>query len=261
MRGYGITDVGRKRLVNQDSFSALQLRNDCFIAVICDGMGGVAGGGIASSIAKDVFLTELQEMLDSYFSSEVRDREPAEAFPRLLCEAVSKSNSFTYGLSVRDPGLKGMGTTLVAVLVYKDRFYVCNVGDSRLYALKDRKVTQVTKDHSYVQELLDSGRINARQARESLRKNIITRAVGVDEKIAVDTFVVPVSEADYILLCSDGLSNHLESSDLKKIILSDVLGLEKKVKTLVDLANERGGSDNITAYLIDLSDKDKRGKG
>ncbi len=253
MKGYGITDVGRKRLVNQDSFASFELENGCFTAVVCDGMGGAAGGGIASSIAKDIFLSALEKRLKSYFTDGCTEGEPAVALPRYLSEAVAESNGFTYDLSVRDPGLKGMGTTLVSALVYKDNAYVCNVGDSRLYALIGKEVSQITKDHSYVQELIDRGRISKQQAKESAQKNIITRAVGVDTTVASDTFVLPLEGISYILLCTDGLSNHLEPDDLGKIILSDVLSLEKKVKTLIDLANSRGGNDNITAYLIDLN--------
>lgn len=252
MKGSGITDVGRKRLVNQDSFSGKQMKNGCYVAVVCDGMGGSAGGGIASSIAKDVFLSELEKMLDAYFADRMSDGLPAVILPRLLSEAVTRSNAFTYELSCRDAGLKGMGTTLVAVLLYGENAYVCNVGDSRLYAFIGRECRQITKDHSYVQELLDSGKINKRQAKEDPDKNIITRAVGVEEKVSADTYVLPLENVRYILLCSDGLSNYLENIDFKKIILSDVLGFEKKVRTLVDLANGRGGSDNITAFLIDF---------
>lgn len=255
MKAYGISDVGRVRLVNQDSFTAKTMKNGCFIAVVCDGMGGSAGGGIASSIAKDVFLTELEKLIDGCVASDFIDGAPSVVLPRMLKEAVARSNAFTYDLSVHDPGLKGMGTTLVAALLYKENAYVCNVGDSRLYAFRGGRITQITRDHSYVQELIDSGRINARDAKDNANKNIITRAVGVEPKVKADAFVLPLRGVDYILLCTDGLTNYLEPKDLQKIVLSDVLGLEKKVQTLVDLANGRGGRDNVTAYLMDFGTK------
>ncbi|MBQ8215750.1 MAG: serine/threonine-protein phosphatase [Clostridia bacterium] len=255
MNGYGKTDVGRKRLVNQDTFSAVKYENDCFVAVVCDGMGGAAGGGIASSIAKDIFLTELEKLLDSYFAFPESQGAPQVILPRLLRNAVLACNSFTYDLAVRDHSLHGMGTTLVAALIYEDTLYACNVGDSRLYGFTASGVVrQITKDHSYVQALVDSGRISADDARTSSRKNIITRAIGIEATVEPDIFVVGKDESmRYYLLCSDGLSNLLDEKDLTRIVLqpTELLSLEKKVECLVELANERGGNDNITAYLLD----------
>lgn len=257
MIGYGRTDVGRKRLVNQDTFSAVHFENGCFVAIVCDGMGGAAGGGIASSIAKDIFLTELEKQLDSYFAFPDGQGTPQVVFPRILRNAVGACNSFTYDLATRDPGLHGMGTTLVAALIYEGVLYACNVGDSRLYAFtSDGKIRQVTKDHSYVQALVDSGRISAYEARNSTRKNIITKAVGIEQTVDADIFVVTLGTPErYFLLCSDGLSNLLEEKDLLRIVVqpTELLSLEKKVDCLIGLANERGGNDNITAYLIDLN--------
>lgn len=255
MNGYGKTDVGRKRLVNQDTFSAIEMKNGCFVAVVCDGMGGAAGGSIASSIAKDIFLTELERMLDAYLKAPALDGAPGVAIPRILRQAVCACNAFTHELSLRDPGLKGMGTTLVAALIYENVLYACNVGDSRLYSFSKNGVRQITKDHSYVQQLVDSGRITVSEARSNENKNIITKAVGVDEQVEADSFAVPLEEGtrQYFLLCSDGLSNLLEEKDMEKIILQpeELLSIEKKVECLIELANERGGNDNITAYLID----------
>jgi protein phosphatase len=255
MNGYGRTDVGRKRSVNQDTFSAFKMKNGCFIAVVCDGMGGAAGGSIASSIAKDIFLTELEKLLDAYMNAPSTEGAPGVAIPRILRKAVSLCNAFTHELSQRDPGLRGMGTTLVAALIYDNVLYACNVGDSRLYLLSKDGVVQITKDHSYVQALVDSGKLTASEARTNDRKNIITKAIGIEEDVEADSFAVPLEEEkeQYFLLCSDGLSNLLEERDLYKIVLQpkELLSIEKKVDCLIELANERGGNDNITAYLID----------
>lgn len=255
MNGYGKTDVGRKRLVNQDTFSAFEMKNGCFVAVVCDGMGGAAGGSIASAIAKDIFLTELEKMLDAYLLSAPLDGAPGVAIPRILRQAVRACNAFTHELSLRDPGLKGMGTTLVAALVYDGVLYACNVGDSRLYSFSEKEVRQITKDHSYVQQLVDSGRITISEARSNTKKNIITKAIGVEEQVEADSFAVLLEKGvkQYFLLCSDGLSNLLDENDMQKIILQpeELLSIEKKVECLIQLANERGGNDNITAYLID----------
>jgi protein phosphatase len=148
-----------------------------------------------------------------------------------------------------------MGTTLVAALIYDNVLYACNVGDSRLYLLSKDGVVQITKDHSYVQALVDSGKLTASEARTNDRKNIITKAIGIEEEVEADSFAVPLEEEkeQYFLLCSDGLSNLLEERDLYKIVLQpkELLSIEKKVDCLIELANERGGNDNITAYLID----------
>lgn len=258
MNGFGKTDVGRKRLVNQDTFSAIEFENGCFVAVVCDGMGGAAGGGIASSIAKDIFLTELEKLLDSYFAFPESQGAPKVMLPRILRNAVSACNSFTYDLSTRDPGLQGMGTTLVAALMHDNVLYACNVGDSRLYGFTEKSgVRQITKDHSYVQALVDSGRISADDAKNSTRKNIITRAIGIEPTVEPDVFIVGSEEKMcYYLLCSDGLSNLLDEKDLIRIVFQprDLLSVEKKVECLIGLANERGGNDNITAYLLDLKE-------
>lgn len=253
MNGCGKTDVGRTRLVNQDSFVGMPLEGG-YLAVVCDGMGGAAGGGIASSIAKDIFTTEFTKAFQNYCSSGYEDGAPATIIPRLMREAMKTCNKFTNDLSNGDPGLKGMGTTLVCALVYCKKLYVCNVGDSRAYTCFDGKVCQITKDHSYVQELIDKGRMTEEEARKNEQKNIITRAVGVEKKVKADTFVIDLtSDNGYILLCTDGLSNYLSSDDIATILTQpdEMMGFERKVQVLVDLANRRGGTDNITAYLID----------
>ncbi|MBQ8399641.1 MAG: Stp1/IreP family PP2C-type Ser/Thr phosphatase [Clostridia bacterium] len=256
MKGYGKTDVGRIRLVNQDTFSALEMDNGCFVAVVCDGMGGAAGGGIASAIAKDIFLTELEKRLDDFVYNRREDSESSLEMPRILREAVRACNAFTFDLATKDKSLHGMGTTLVAALIFKNTLYACNVGDSRLYYFSDKKAYQITKDHSYVQAMVDSGKMTVAQARNSTRKNIITKAVGIENTVDADVFSVSLEEGmQYFLLCSDGLSNLIDKEDMKRIILQpkELLGLEKKVECLIGLANERGGTDNITAYLIEAN--------
>lgn len=253
MKCYALTDVGRERSNNQDSF-AYKTVGDSLVCVVCDGMGGAAGGGIASTIAKDIYMSELQKKLREYSEHEDTEGAPETIVPRLMREAVTASNSFTYTLSVGDPSLKGMGTTLVSVVLYKDKLYFCNVGDSRAYGFFDGTPVQITKDHSYVQELIDRGRISEIDAASDPQRNIITRAIGVEDTVRADTFVMSMRSAEYVLLCTDGLSNYLSGEDMKKIIYqpSELLSFERKVQCLVDLANSRGGADNITALLIGL---------
>ena len=168
MKGFGLSDVGKKRLVNQDSFYGKELSDDCFYAVVCDGMGGAAGGGVASSIAKDVYCTELEKRLKLYF--ETKEGSAATVLPRMMRESVQVCNSFTYELSEGDRSLKGMGTTLVSALVYKSQIFLCNVGDSRAYGFSEKKSVQLTKDHSFVQELIDCGKMTEKEAKKSTQK-------------------------------------------------------------------------------------------
>ena len=260
MKGFGITDQGLVRSNNQDSFSSKMIGKDCLLAVVCDGMGGAAGGSIASSIAKDVYASEFEKFLNGYFSSDKKEGAEVVAIPRAMRASIASSNKFTHELSVGDKSLHGMGTTLVSALVCGKKIYVCNVGDSRAYAFYNDRSVQITKDHSYVQQLVDSGRLTEKEARSSEQKNIITRAIGVEDEVSADTFILDVkSDLRYILLCTDGLSNYITGEEMHRILFQpeDMLGFERKVRFLVELANKRGGKDNITVYLIDLTNERK----
>ena len=254
MKCYGVSDVGMKRLVNQDSFVSKTVADGCVVSVVCDGMGGAAGGGIASSIAKDIFTTELCKELKSYISSGYKDGAPPTIVPRIIRRACASANSFTYELSKRDPALKGMGTTLVSAVLLLEKIYICNIGDSRAYGFSQSGFRQLTKDHSVVQELVDSGKMTLEEAMLSENKNIITRAVGVEKTVKCDIFQFASEDFDYLMLCTDGLTNYLSGDDMHKILYqpSEMLSFERKVRCLIDLANDRGGKDNVTAFLIDL---------
>ena len=254
MKYYGKTDVGRKRSVNQDTFSIKQLSDDILVAVVCDGMGGVSGGGIASSIASDIYLSELTKNVAKY-ACNIDRPEPSVEIPRLLRRSVTTANSFLNALSKRDTSLTGMGTTLVSALLFEGTLYACNIGDSRLYHISKDGIEQVTRDHSYVQYLVDTGKMTAADAKKSKKKNIITRAVGIDPQVEADIFRVQTdgSGDDYFLLCTDGLSNLLEDNEILTIIRSKVYMYDElavKASMLIEAANSRGGNDNITALLI-----------
>ena len=272
MEYYGKTDVGRQRSVNQDTFGAKLLAEDVLAAVVCDGMGGASGGGIASSIALDIYLTELSKNMAKYLLAKNK-AEPSVELPRLICRSVNTANGFLNAISKRDSSLNGMGTTLVSALIFGGVLYACNIGDSRLYHIWDGGIEQITKDHSYVQYLIDSGKLSPADAKKSSKKNIITRAVGIDPQVEADVFRVEfgrkrkkgkavqpaVEEAvgdppgEYFLLCSDGLSNLLEDSEILSILRSKIYMYDElvvKVNMLIEAANSRGGNDNITALLI-----------
>lgn len=234
----GATNVGLKRKTNQDYFFAEKV-GDVYLSVVCDGMGGANGGNIASENSVKIFVSTFEELLG--ISSD---------YKIILLAAVTKANDDIYTLSRTDPDLKGMGTTMVACVLHEDRYYIVNVGDSRLYFIDKNKLTlrQVTKDHSLVQEMLESGKLTPKEAEDYPKKNIITRAIGIDETVVAD-----ISEGTYngelILLCSDGLYNFITKEDIVKIVTS-YEDINVCIDELVRTANENGGGDNITAVVM-----------
>jgi protein phosphatase len=250
MLSFGVTDVGRRRAANQDSFIIDRLSPSTLLAVVCDGMGGAAGGLEASSIACSVFADSVEADLDR-LDDRGRDVTPALC-ERILRRGVDFANAAVARRAAEDPGLAGMGTTLVAALVSGERIYVANVGDSRLYCVTDGVAEQVTHDHSYVQLLVDMGRMTEDQARKSPNKNIITRAVGTADEIECDVFTISTLP-DAILLCSDGLTNMLSPDEIGAHFspgLESEEDVSEVCRSLVEKANEKGGPDNITAVAV-----------
>ncbi len=256
----GKSDVGMRRANNQDSFSVREYENGALVAAVCDGMGGALGGQTASRTALDSFMSVIDEFMDQVKES---GRMPSSAkIAEKLRNAVSAANKEVYERSQDDPSLEGMGTTLVASLVMGSRIYTVNVGDSRMYLADTDKIVQITHDHSYVQYLVDIGKMTSEEAASSKNKNIITRAVGTEGEIESDVYITEVKKdrigtgSIHILLCSDGLSNLVDKETIYGIIKDssdgDASGTEKAVDELVETANRNGGSDNITAVIIGL---------
>lgn len=243
----GKTDVGRKRLQNQDGFSAREYAPDTAVFIVCDGMGGAKGGEEASRIALEAAIESISGDIGVILADESIDKD--KYMPKALVYAVGNANLAVYDKANAEPSFSGMGTTFVGAVICGDVMYVVNVGDSRLYIVTSDEVKQVTRDHSYVQYLVDMGMMTSEQAETSSRKNIITKAVGTDETVEPDTFTVPLEGAEYVLLCSDGLSNMVDKSEIHKIIVGDG-ELSEKTEKLVARANENGGKDNITAVLV-----------
>lgn len=241
MQLFGVTDRGCVRTENQDSYRFTQAEDLSWaVAVLCDGMGGVHGGRMASELAADCFLETAVRALQ-----QEEDAELAE----LIREAAYAANTCVYERSLAEPACAGMGTTLVAVIFRNGEAAVANVGDSRCYWIRDSRIRQVTRDHSLVRNLVDRGMITESEARNHPRKNIITRAVGLDKSVKCDVFLPQLEETDRFLLCSDGLSNLLRSSE----ILSGVVDSETPedaVEILLDQALERGAPDNVTIVLM-----------
>lgn len=249
----GKSDVGKRRQINQDSFRAMSIWDgEAVLLVVCDGMGGHQAGEIASSTAVDIFCEKL-------LSSPCEEDKPEKILEfiryTLVC-AASEANNAVFRLSEGNDGYQGMGTTLVAVIIYKNHIYAINVGDSRFYIVTEEEAKLVTKDHSFVQYLIDSGKLSEEEARSYPRKNVITRAVGIGDKLDVDFFSTPLAPwgNGYLLLCSDGLSNYTDQKVLIDTLFSKKeTSLEKKVEKLISFANAKGGSDNITVVVSDFS--------
>ncbi len=247
---FGKTDIGSVRDTNQDSFYADYL--DCdngeevFLAVVCDGMGGANGGSIASSLAVETFVNELTAGMKNV-SEEKLSKDSCEL---LLSYAAKCANSTVFETAQKNPALRGMGTTLVAMMIFSGTVYAINIGDSRLYVIGEDGICKLTRDHSYVQALIDQGKISEEQARVHPNKNVIMRAVGTDASVTADFFKI-LPDRKSFLLCSDGLSNFVDEASIEKTI-NESETVREAVNTLVEKANAAGGGDNITAVLIKI---------
>ena len=258
----GKTNIGKVRSTNQDSFAIKSFSDDVLVAVVCDGMGGVRGGNIASETAIEHFMRNFENgnVIDLKSSAQIDATRATAA----LAHAVYDANEAVYNKASTSPELSGMGTTLVACLIIGKRLYVANIGDSRLYVDFGKKLTQISEDHSYVQFLIDVGDITPEEAKTHPYRNRITRAVGIQPEVDCDFFTVELDKYPNakILLCSDGLSGQAENNDVHKIINStfkkneDAQGrLDRSVDMLIDEALECGGPDNITVILISANEK------
>lgn len=239
MKFYAITDIGRKRELNEDyiytSGQPIGALPNLFI--VADGMGGHKAGDYASMHTVDRFVEVIRELGEEHG---VQDA---------INEAVTAANAYIYQRSRENSNLSGMGTTLVLATCIGNEAIVANIGDSRLYLVNDA-MTQITRDHSLVEEMVTLGGIDREMARNHPDKNIITRAVGVKEKVAADFFEVDLTKGDKLLLCSDGLTNMLRDEEIYQIIQENK-ELEQAAKALIDAANENGGRDNIAVVLVE----------
>ena len=250
------TNVGMKRSNNQDNFMLRKYTEKTTLCVVCDGMGGIKGGEEASAIAAEAFVHTVDQFIIPYLKN--RDRQVSTSdIKRALARGVDIANERVYLRAKQSVDHKGMGTTLVGALIIDKVLFCINVGDSRLYSLKGSSIKQITKDHSYVQYLVDMGQLTKEEAERASNKNIITRAVGTEVFVEGDIYTARLEEGSYLLFCSDGLTNMVDNATLCDIISNernsskvDQVELDLKVRRLIDTANENGGSDNITAILV-----------
>ncbi len=233
------TDMGIVRENNQDSYAAGELVGGAVFAVVCDGMGGAAEGALASSVA----VKAIREKITSGYFAGMSDISVRS----LLISAVECANKAVYDISVSDEKYEGMGTTAVAAIIRNEFVYIVHAGDSRAYLLSGGKLTQLTKDHSVVQNMLDNGEITPEEAVDHPKKHIITRALGVENRINVDFCQEDFGE-DIVFLCTDGLSNYVQPDDIAEMLGGGVN--EETMKNLVDKANYNGGGDNITVVAV-----------
>ena len=237
---YGaVTDIGKVRRINEDNYYVCE-KPPFPYAVVADGMGGHEAGEIASMMVVDI----IREYLEKNLSEELDYVEAGE----VIRQAFISANSIIYEYAKEHYKVMGMGTTTTLAMIYSGKVIIAHVGDSRAYMIDKKKITQVTKDHSYVQELVSRGEITQEMAKHHPKKNFITRAMGAEETVKVD-IIIKEYKGEKVALCSDGLTNFVEDEEIKTY-LNGRRTLQKSAQALVDLANERGGGDNITIAVL-----------
>ena len=243
MQCWGLTDPGSVRSQNQDAFQIEQLDRSTVLCVVCDGMGGAKSGNVASNLAVDVFTQEVKRTWKA-------DMDPNRV-DQMLRNAVKLANFTVYDQSRQFMEFAGMGTTLVAVLIQGKNATVVNVGDSRAYCIDRTGIHQLTTDHSLVQMMVSRGELTKEQARNYPGKNLITRAIGTEAVTMCDIFHKRVEKGDFILLCTDGLSNLM---DEQEILFEVAHGQDREqcCQRLLDIAKKRGAPDNVTSVLVSL---------
>ncbi|MGN1195015.1 MAG: Stp1/IreP family PP2C-type Ser/Thr phosphatase [Acutalibacteraceae bacterium] len=240
MNTVGSSDIGKRRACNEDSFRFGRCEDGVPWAVVCDGMGGAKGGQTASTIAADMVSRKIEKCYNKLMSD--------LSIENLLLSAITTANVAIYDRAAADEALEGMGTTIVACMIKNDVACIAHVGDSRAYIISDKKIRQITKDHSLVQEMYDKGQITKEQFDNHPNKNIITRALGVSEEVEIDFDSEDVKEGDVIILCTDGLCGCVSDDVLLDTYLS--CDFENLAGKYIELANDSGGRDNITVVVI-----------
>ena len=241
MQAWGLTDPGCVRVQNQDAYGVHTFEEDSLLCTVCDGMGGAKSGNVASSLALQISMQEVTRLRKPGMSQEQAGQ--------MFREAVRLANFTVYDQSRQFEDFEGMGTTLVAAYVDHQMAVIANVGDSRCYLLNREGVRCLTTDHSLVQLMVQRGELSREQAKNYPGKNLITRAIGTEPGVECDLFYQPVQKGDYLLLCTDGLSNLLDDQE---ILFEVVHGVNKQLccQRLLGICQERGAPDNVTSVLI-----------
>ena len=242
-----LTDPGRVRDHNED---CIESRPDIGLYVLADGMGGYNAGEVASGIAVELIRTELKKALTEKKPGDLN----GSGVETLLAEHAERANAAIYQAAQSQPQYSGMGTTLVVAMWHDNKMSVGHIGDSRLYRLRGENLEQVTRDHSLLQEQIDSGMITPEQAKMSQNKNLVTRALGIDPTVDAEVHVYETQKDDIYLLCSDGLSDMVEDDEIRLTLDTLRTNPNLTVQQLIQSANDHGGRDNISAVLIRIAE-------
>ena len=240
MNTVGSSDIGKKRVRNEDSFRFGQCEDGVVWAVVCDGMGGAKGGQTASTIAADMVGRKIEKCYNTLMTD--------LSIENLLLSAITTANVAIFDRAVSDESLEGMGTTIVSCVIKNNVACIAHVGDSRAYIISDGEIRQITRDHSLVQEMYDKGQLTKEQFEHHPNKNIITRALGIEEEVDIDFDTVDVKNDDVLILCTDGLCGCVSDQDILHTYLDN--DFENLAATYIELANNNGGRDNITVVAI-----------
>lgn len=243
MTYFGISNVGKSRKDNQDKIYLPDEKSAIKYFIIADGMGGVNGGEIASGIA----IETIKDYIDENLEKIEFEKEQIED---LLRGAIAKANKAIFQRAMREEELKGMGTTVIVAFLYGNRVYIGHVGDSRVYRIRKNIIRQLTKDHSYVQALLNEGSITKAEAENHPQKNMLLKVVGCEEIVEPDIMVKGFIKGDALLMCTDGLTNMVSVEEIFNTIDKGKSNVKKTCKKLIDIANENGGYDNVSVILI-----------
>ena len=256
MKVFGKSDIGNVRKVNEDAFGIKEIADNALLAVVCDGMGGLDLGDVASKLALESFCEIVERLCEPKIKNGKLALSDKEA-DLILFNAVTIANNRVISKQEEADVSEGMGTTLVAALIVDGgkKISWANIGDSRLYTVDPRDILQVSKDHSYIQYMLDQGKMTLEEAKTSKKKNLITKAIGIDAVCEPDIDTFPLSRTEIsetkILLCSDGFSNSVSEEECSEIALSNAT-TQEKVEALISLAKKNNGNDNITLIMMEL---------
>jgi PPM family protein phosphatase len=251
LQAASLTDPGRVRDHNED---CIESRPEIGLFVLADGMGGYNAGEVASGMATSLITDGLQEAWDPRAVERLSRDEAKALAERLIREQIARANTAIFTTSQNNPECAGMGTTLVMSLFHDNFVAVAHIGDSRLYRLRGESMEQVTRDHSLLQEQLDSGLITPEEAKLSQNKNLVTRALGIDPTVEAEIHVHEALPDDLYLLCSDGLSDMVEDEEIRLTLITLKSNPSLTVQQLVQSANDNGGRDNISAMLIRVAE-------
>ena len=241
------TDPGMVRSHNEDSIASDAASG---LVVLADGMGGYNAGEVASGMATTVITTEMRQLLDAHAPFEIDARTGQTIAQGMIRDQIAKANTSIYQASQSQPQYSGMGTTLVVALFYDNKVAVAHIGDSRLYMQRGEEFKQVTKDHSLLQEQIDSGLITPEQAKVSANKNLVTRALGIDPTVEPEIHEYDTQPGDIYLLCSDGLCDMVSDEDIGMALQALGGNLKLCAQQLVQMANDNGGRDNVSVILV-----------